>query len=226
MRVLPTFSLGLIPFLALVAGSADAQTETRGFIEGSLGPTFGNQTSGSYGGQVGFEVTPNVQFVVDVNYMGNIINSTLSTDVTTAIGAYVPPGGQPASVIHEAGYSYAVGARFLAPHGTVKPYVQVKVGLMHLNLAIQDASGNDTTQRYTANSLNTNGTTTVAPLGSAFVDAKDVSANKFAAGFAGGVEVPVAQHLLVDLGYEYSRPFSTVTTFNVNRVYFAFGYRF
>src|SRR5579863_1672276 len=109
MRVPPKFTIRLIPLLLLVAGSADAQTETRGFIEGSVGPTFGSQTSGSYGGQVGFDVTPNIQFVVDVNYMSNIINSTLSTDVTTAIGTYVPPGGQPASVIHEAGYSYAVG---------------------------------------------------------------------------------------------------------------------
>src|SRR5438034_10678982 len=100
MRVLRKLSLTLIPVLVLVAGSADAQTDTRGLIEGSLGPTFGSQTSGSYGGQVGFDVTPKVQFVVDVNYMNNIINSTLSTNVTRAIGTYVPPGGQPASVIH------------------------------------------------------------------------------------------------------------------------------
>jgi opacity protein-like surface antigen len=226
MRVLSKHSLGLIPLLVLVAGGADAQTDAHGFIEGSLGSTFGNQTSGSYGGQVGFDVTPKVQFVVDFNYMNNIINSTLATSVTTAIGTYIPPGGQPASVIHEAGYSYAVGLRFLAPRGTVKPYVQVRAGLMHLNLAIQDAAGNDTTQRYTANSINSNGTTTVAPLGSTFGNAADVSATKFAAGFAGGVEVPVAQHLLVDLGYEYSRPFNTATTFNINRVYIAFGYRF
>jgi opacity protein-like surface antigen len=226
MRVLPKLSLRLIPVLVLVAGSADAQSDPRGFIEGSLGPTVGNQTSGSYGGQVGFDVTPKVQFIVDVNYMNNIINSTLSTSVTTAIGTYVPPGGQPVSAIHEAGYSYAVGLRFLAPTGTVKPYFQVRAGLMQLTLAIQDAAGNDTTERYTANSVNSNGTTTIAPLGSTFVNAGDVSAKKFVAGFGGGVEVPVAQHLLIDLGYEYSKPFSTATTFNINRVYIAFGYRF
>lgn len=226
MRVLPRLSLGLIPLLVLVAGPANAQTDTHGFIEGSLGPTISNQASGSYGGQVGFDLTPNIQVVADVSYMHNILNSTLSTNVTAAIGNYVPPGGQPASVIHEAGYSYSAGLRYIVPRGQVKPYVQVRAGVMQLNLAIQDAAGNDTTERYTANSLNTNGTTTIAPLGNSFADAGDVSATKFAAGFAGGVEVPVAGHLLVDLGYEYSRPFGTVTTFNINRVYFAFGYRF
>jgi opacity protein-like surface antigen len=226
MRVLPRLSLGMIPLLVLVAGGADAQTDTRGFIEGSVGPTMGNQTSGSFGGLVGFNVTPRVQFVVDVNYMQNIINSTLATDVTAAIGSYIPPGGQPAAVIHEAGYSYTVGLRYVMPRGAVKPYVQVRAGIMQLNLAIQDAAGNDTTERYTANSLNTTGTTTTAPLGSSFVDANDVSTLKFAAGFAGGVEVPVAERLLIDLGYEYSRPFNTATTFNINRVYFGIGYRF
>ena len=97
---------------------------------------------------------------------------------------------------------------------------------MQLTLAIQDAAGNDTTQRYTANSVNSDGTTTIAPLGSTFVNAGDVSAKKFVAGFAGGIEVPVAQHLLIDLGYEYARPVSTATTFNINRVYIGVGYRF
>jgi opacity protein-like surface antigen len=215
-----------LPILVLMAPVASAQTDMHGYVEGSAGPTFGNQSSGNYGGQVGFDVAPNVQWFVDFNYSHNIMNSTLLNNVTAAIGSYVPPGGQPASTIQESGYSYSGGIRFRAARNGLQPYVQVRAGLIHLALSIRDAAGNDTTQRYTADSLNTGGTTTIAPLGGSFTNAGDVSASKFLAGFGGGVEIPAVGHVLVDVGYEYSRPFSTTTTFNINRVYFAVGYKF
>ncbi len=219
-------ALRLVPVLALIAGTADAQTDFHGFLQGGVGATFGSQTSASYGGEVGIDVNSALQVVVDVTYMSNIINSTLSSEVVSAIGSYVPPGGQPASVIHEAGYSYMAGVRYLVARGPVAPYLQGTAGVMQLSLQIQDANGNDTTERYTASSLNTNGTTTTAPLGGSFVGAGDISALKFVAGVAAGIEVPVASRLRLDIGYAYSRPFGTTTNFNISRVYGALAFRF
>jgi Outer membrane protein beta-barrel domain len=224
MNVLVKRSVVAAAVTLFTAAPLLAQTE-RGYVSGVGGfAASPDATSGNVLGEAGVRIAPHLLVFGSLGQFHNLQPSDAqpAVDSTTASLA----AAQGLSVVGTARVPawYGLGGlRYEVPmQGRVSPYVLGGLGAARLTPAgsfaytsgtLPDGSTPDTGTDVT-DQLVTAGDFIAPPASTAFM---------FTLG--GGVEVPVARHWAVDVGYRFSRVEAT-TPLNAQGATFGFGYRF
>jgi opacity protein-like surface antigen len=210
--------------LALAAVPAFAQSSNvyanvaGGFAVGPDG------TSGDMLGEVGVHLTPRLSVFGDIGQFHNLQPSTVQPSVDST-AATLAAGGL--SVTGEARvpawYSMA-GVRWTFPEtARLTPYVFGGAGFARLTPSAKFTYNSGTlVGAVTAPVSGDDVTTQLVSLGD-FTQPPASTAFMFSVG--GGVETPIAPHLVADVGYRVSRV-SADTPLNAQSVTFGVGYRF
>lgn len=219
MRPLTTVT----PLLILLAVPAASFAQTRGYanLAGGFAVTSDN-TSGDVLGEAGVRVAPNLFMFGNLGRFENVAPSAFQQTVD-ATSATLATGGLAATGTARVPAWYTMGGvRWIVPTSTrIAPYVFGGAGLAHVT----------DTAIFTYNSGTLAGSTPVTgddvtqQLISLGDYVQPASSNAFMLSFGGGVQAPVAPHLVFDVGYRVSR-ISTDTPFNAQSVTFGFGYKF
>jgi opacity protein-like surface antigen len=213
----------LTALLVLLAIPAASFAQTRGYanLAGGFAVT-SDTTSGDVVGEAGVRVAPNLFVFGNLGRFENVEPSAFQQTVE-ATTASVATGGLAVTGTARVPAWYTMGGvRWIVPTSTrIAPYVFGGAGLAHVT----------DTATFTYRSGTLPGST---PLGGEDVTQQLVSlgdyvqpaaSNAFMLSFGGGVQAPVAPHLVVDVGYRVARV-STDTPFNAQSVTFGFGYKF
>lgn len=201
-----------------------AQTE-RGYISGMGGViTTPDTTSGNALGEVGARLAPHLLVFGNIGRFRDLQPSDLQPSVnftTTVLSS-----SQGLNVIGTgrvpAWYSTG-GLRFEVPLlGRVAPYVLGGIGFARLSPTAQFRFSSGTLPDGSVPAVGEDVTPTLVAAGDFTTPAASTAA-MFTLG--GGVEVPVARHWAVDVGYRFSR-IAADTPLNAQGATFGFGYRF
>jgi opacity protein-like surface antigen len=223
MRVVTRLFLLIVAITCLAAAPSMAQTE-RGYLTGLGGfAASPENTSGNIAGEVGVRIAPHLLAFGSVGRFHDVEPSEAqaavdnSTALTASQGLVVTGQPEVPASYFQGGLRYEVATR-----RNISPYVLGAFGSAHLSPTAQftfsagtlpdgstPAPGDDVT-----NELVTAGVFTPPP-----------STNAFMFTYGGGVDMPVARHWAVDVGYRASR-MSTDAPFTVHGGTFGFGYRF
>jgi opacity protein-like surface antigen len=210
--------------VTLVASAAYAQ-EPRGYIEGSGGLSrMTGATSGAVNGEVGVKLSSNLVVFGNIGDLRDLHWSSLQTSVDGTVSSLAANNGLTATSTTKVPTWYTMGgARLQFPnHSTVTPYVFGGIGFAQLRpsvrFAYQDGAllsgdtgtvGQDITSDVVSNGLFT------LPTSSTHVMLRT----------GGGVQVPIAKHLMGSVGYSVSR-IAADTPIHTQDVTFGLGVRF
>ncbi len=193
------------------AGSGDSP---RIYVGAVVGVTFGNVTSSTFGGEVGFRIGSNLEIFGEGGRMTDVTSSTTES-AAQSVADWLGTLGKGAATFSAAtpvNYG-AFGARYLfSLSSSVEPYVAMSLGVANV-------------EHNTTFTLNGTDVTESLPFLGVQLGA-DLSgrSNEFLLTAGGGVRVPVGPALL-DAGIRYGRIFSDpgIDTF---RLYAGAGFRF
>lgn len=196
------------------AGAAHAQSAppaSKGYVELVAQSAFGNVTSQSFGGEVGFALRPNVQVFVEGGRIRDAAPSVLGNRAQTIAGGIAAVAGsadfrvrQPVT-FGQAGLKYV-----LAASGTkAEPYLLAGGGIANVKRDVTFTTpAGDAAQFVTLGSdLSGSETKGMISLGA-------------------GVAIPVWRTLGIDLQYRYGRVFTSNEGLNVSRAGIGVGVRF
>jgi opacity protein-like surface antigen len=199
-----------------VAGTAAAQPSTgapadKGYAEVVAQSAFGNVTSQSFGGEVGYAVRPDLLVFVDAGYVRDAAPASLGARAQTiAAGISAAAGGADFRVRQPVAFGVA-GLKYVMRIGGTKaePYVLAGGGLANVKRDVTfSTAAADVTQFVTVGTdLSGSETKGMISLG-------------------GGVSLPLVRSVLLDLQYRYGRVFTSDGGLNVNRAGAGFGVRF
>lgn len=198
------------------AQTASSSSSERGYIEGFAQAAFGNVTSQSYGGEIGYELWPDIELFVEGGVVRNVATSDIGAAAQQIASYLAGPAGQPNvaySVKQPVGFGDA-GVRYLFSTGSnFKPYVLGGIGFANVKNDVHFlVNGNDVTT-----SMQQFGVT----LGSDLAG----SETKALLTLGGGVAWPVRQPIVIDFQVRYGRIF-TSPGINVGRAGVGVGIRF
>jgi len=225
------FSIG-VTFVALAAAPLFAQESggqnANGYVSAFGGTAWaGGNSTGSVVFEGGARIAPHVMVFTNVGRFANLqadLQPTLDA-TTTALsnqGLGITAGGKLPAWYGVGGLRAEIPA---SKHAY--PYLLGGLGAAHLNPKPQlaFASGN-----MPDGSIPDIGTDVTTALVSAGNYAAPPASTAFMFMLGGGVQVPLAPHWAVDLGYRYSRiaadSMLSATALNTNAMTFGFGYRF
>jgi opacity protein-like surface antigen len=219
--------LPLIAALAIgFAASAAAQTGEHGYIGALSGATFTVINSPLWAGSGGVNLGQNVQITGEVGRMQNLESNFMRDDLQAIEAAALLEEGVPVTAKADVRSFYATGGvrvLFLSS-GNIRPYAAGSAGVAHLMpKPVFAALGIDVT--------------------SALLQEPDIqkvfaTMNRPLASVGGGISFTPTRHLLLDVGYKYSRIFIPTTYLqiptsphqhdgiNVHRLYAGAGYLF
>jgi opacity protein-like surface antigen len=190
---------------------------TRGYAEGVAQSAFGNQTSQSYGGEIGLTISPALQIFVEGGRVRNVAPETLATNaqaIATALGSVQP--GTVTFVAKEPTTFGTAGLKYVFPLSNTKAQLYALGGFGAARVT-QDVhfliGGTDITSNITQFGI---------VLGS------DLSGDltKAMMTIGGGVVWPVWEHVIVDFQYRYGRIFVPDQGINLNRAGLGIGVQF
>jgi opacity protein-like surface antigen len=213
--------------LTILAGRLQAQTPVvasagspgpsgRGYIEGVAQSAFGNQTSQSYGAELGFTWRPNLQIFGEGGFVRNA--APASQAAAAQLIATALSSTQPSSVTFTAKEPVEfviAGVKYLIPvESRVVPYVMGGAGAARVTQDVHFIiGGSDVTSNLVQFG---------AVLGSDLAG----SVTKPMIGFGAGVQVPVWQRVILDLQYRYGRVVDGDASINVSRAGIGIGLSF
>jgi opacity protein-like surface antigen len=189
---------------------ATSAVPSNGYAEVVAQSAFGNVTSQSFGGEIGFNVTPDVEIFLDAGLVRDAAPSTLGANAQKiAAGVSALAGGADLHVKEPVTFGVA-GVKFLIPtNNRVAPYVLVGAGLAQAKKDVTITPATGTLNQFVTLGDDLSGSET-KPMISAGV----------------GVGVPLGRMLIVDFQYRYGRVFTSNEGINVNRAGLGFGVRF
>lgn len=214
----------IVTMLALIAAPGFAQSP-RAYASVSGGfATSPDGTSGDLLGDVGVRVAPHLSVFASIGQFHNLPPSDLQpvvngTDSTLAAGGLSVTG-----VAHVPAWYSMGGLRYSMPlFSHVSPYVFGGLGFTRLTPSATFTYGSGTlVGAATPPATGDDVTSQLVSLGD-FTQPEASTAFMF--GVGGGVEAPIAPHVVADVGYRVSRV-SAVTPLNAQSVTFGVGYRF
>jgi opacity protein-like surface antigen len=181
-------------------------------------------TSGDVLGQIGVRVAPHLAVFADIGQFHNLQPSSVqpavdSTDATLAAGGLSVTGVARVPAWYSMG-----GVRWTMPvNARLAPYVFGGAGFARLTPSATFTYGNGTlVGALTPPNAGDDVTSQIVSLGD-FTQPAASTSFMFAVG--GGVETPIAPHLVADVGYRVSR-ISASTPVSAQSVTFGVGYRF
>jgi len=209
---------------ALVATAAYAQ-EPRGYIEGAGGLSrITGATSGGVNGEVGVKLTSNLVVFGNVGDVRNVHWSSLQTNVDDTVSSLSTNNGLMATATTKVPTWYSIGgARLQFPtHSVITPYVFGGLGFAQLRPKVQFAYQNGTTLSGDTATVGQDITSDVVTNG---LFTMPSSSTHMMLRTGGGVQMPIAKHLLGSVGYSVSR-ISADTPIHTQDVTFGLGFRF
>jgi hypothetical protein len=206
------------PALAQQPRPAAAVSPVRGYLIGGGGTLIGGpEMALTLSAEIAENVTPKVQVYMSAAYYENIMSQTardqlaqVGTTLTAVTGTpWVFQG-------RDRGRSFTVGGKFMAPSGSVRPYVGGGVGALNLRRTIREQSRGNITTAYLAQFGS----------GDGVVDPTQTNTTKPMVEVAGGVGA-VIRRAYLDVGYRYRRTFHNVNqTFDLSQISAAIGVKF
>ncbi len=194
------------PLPARGQARSSATTPDHGYIEGNAQSAFGNVTSQSYGAEVGFAVTPDVQLFVEGGRVRNVATSEISASAQAIASFLSASNANVTFTVKQPVTFVGAGVRYLVPvQSQVRPYVVVGAGVAKVRQDVRFLiGGTDITSTATQYGVQ---------LGS------DLSGDftKPLLTLGAGVMVPLWHQLGLDLQYRYGRIFAEGQGINVSR---------
>ena len=177
-------------------------------MQGVSGLTFQSETSTLMGGEIGFNVTPDLVVYGQAGRMLNIMPKSIQDDLDFAGQVLTLATGQRWEFDGKVPATYfGGGAKYLFPTGTaVRPYVLGGAGLAKLKLSVTEIDLGDVLDNL---------------VDEGYLSDADTKANEMAYEVGGGVSVPVSA-IQLDFGYRYMR----IGDANISRFVGGFGFRF
>lgn len=215
---------GAIIATAALSGIAHAQTGSgtpvfssnpdRGYVVGVAESAFGNATSQSYGGEVGFRIADGVEVYAEGGRVRNAATDTLGVSAQKIAGFLSQTQGAAAFTAKTPVTFGTAGVRYLFPtEGHAKPYVMAGGGFAQVKQDVQfTVNGNDVT-----GNMDQLGVTLGTDLSG--------TENKAMLVLGVGVVWTAWKPFVIDARYRYGRIF-TSTAFNVSRAGLGLGIRF
>jgi opacity protein-like surface antigen len=193
------------------AASAASGGPDTGYAEFFAQSSFGNVTSQSYGGELGFTVKPALQIFVEFGWVRNTASDLLSANAQKIASGITAAAGNASYQVKQP-VTFGVGGvkyRVTLENSRVAPYVLAGGGV--------GAVKRDVTFSTTAGDVNQ-----YATIGS------DLSGTETKAmiSIGGGVDVAMGRTILLDVQYRYGRVFTSDEGLNINRVGAGLGFRF
>lgn len=186
-------------------------TMTRGYVEGIGGLTFGTESSVMFGGEIGFDVTPNIEVYGSVGRMQNIAPSYINEQLQVVEDVLLVLTGQQWDFNVKAPSLFGVGGvKMRVPmESSLRPYVLGGIGFGSIDINITETALGDFTETLIADG---------------YLLRSELEATKMMFELGGGVEIPVGG-LHLDLGYRFGK-FLGIEDANVSRAYAGVGMRF
>lgn len=216
--------LAALAGIVAVSGIAHAQPPATGqspaikriYVEGIAQAAFGNVTSGSYGGEVGFTIQPRLQVFVEAGQVRNTATDDATASAQLIAGFVSRTQSNVAFGVRQP-VTFGLGGlryRFPLSSGAFEPYLVGGGGAARVTKDVTfTVAGTDVT-----NSLSQFGVV----LGSDLAG----SETKPMLTVGGGVVWLAGQHFIVDFQYRYGRVFTSDQGLNVNRAGIGLGVRF
>lgn len=192
------------------AQSPTAADDARGYVEVVAQSAFGNVTSQSFGGEVGFRVARGVQVYVDAGYVRDTTPTSLGASAQ-AIAADITSKGGGASYSVKQPVTFGVaGIKYLFPvdQSTFAPYVMVGGGAARVQKDVNFTVSTGQVSDYVTVGTDLAGNETKGMLSLGI-----------------GVDWALGKVFVLDLQYRYGRVF-TSEGLNINRAGAGFGVRF
>jgi len=193
----------------LAPGLAVAQSDTRSYVMGNGGVTFGTETAPMFGTQFGTNLSSRLQLYAGGGYYDNVLPGSVQTDVDRVAEALSVVTGVPWEFDAKArALCVSGGARYLFDTGSaIRPYVAAGAGFANLKVKVTEVDLGDVTEDLVEEGLGES--TMTKPL----------------IEFGGGVAVPIGGHLYLDAGYKFIKIIDADDA-NISRAMVGFGVRF
>jgi opacity protein-like surface antigen len=206
------------------AAPSFAQSERAYIAVGGGVASAPDATSGDVAGQFGVRVARNLFVFADVGQFHNLQPSIVQPAVDAADASLASSGATVTGTGRVPAWHTIGGVRYSIPtHRGISPYVLGGAGFARLSPTAQFIYQDGTLPDTTITPTTGDDVTAQVVASGAFVQPVATNAFMFTAG--GGVEVPVAPHMSVDVGYRVSR-ISTDTPVNAQSVVAGVSYRF
>lgn len=201
--------------LLAMAGVARAQSpagagSNHGYVEGVVQSAFGNVTSQSFGGEVGYTVYPNLQVFVDAGLVRDAAPAALGANAQIIASAVSAVAGPTTYHVKEPVTFGVAGLKYSFDIGypRVLPYAMVGGGAAQAKKDVTFTVPSGDISQYATLGTDLSGTETKGMLSIGL-----------------GVDVPLGSVVVVDLQYRYGRVF-TSDGLNINRAGIGIGVRF
>jgi opacity protein-like surface antigen len=210
MSIIGTLVLG-----AVAHAQSAASAPSSGYIEAVAQSAFGNVTSQSYGGELGFNAFQDFQIFFEGGQTRDVAPTALGATAQSVAGALSLTQANVGFSVKEPVTFGAAGVKYLIPvAGKAQPYIMGGLGIAKIKKDVKfTIGGTDVTSnlpQYTVTlgtDLSGSETKPILTLGA-------------------GVAWAAWQHLVIDLQYRYGRLFASDEGINVNRAGIGLGLRF
>ena len=211
--------------IVMTAGPSFAQStqDERGYVTAGGGFAISSDTtSGDVLAEVGWRVARNLFVFGDLGQFHNLQPSQLQPTVDTTDVMLSANGISVTGTARVPALQALAGLRYAIPTGKgFEPYVLGGIGLARLSPTAQFTYTSGTLTGFTP----TAGQDVTSQLVSLGDYTQPAASTAFMFTLGGGVDVPVAPYLVVDVGYRVSR-ISADTPVNASSIVAGFGYRF
>ena len=197
--------------------AAGAVGPDRGYVQFTVGPTFGHKSSSAIGGEAGYTLTDALQVFLEGGRMGNVA----TTDVDARAQIIGNTIGASVSTVQRAAY-FDIGAKYRFPkeYGKWRPYALLGVGTASVKTTTNfSIGGNDVTSQMGQYGVQL-GNDLSGTLTKAFLTV------------GVGTNATLGQRYLLDLSYRYGRVFPRTSQIaddkgiNTQRLQAGIGIRF
>jgi len=211
--------------LSLVCAATSLAQDGRGYVTGVGGfAASTDATSGNVLFDAGVRVAPHLMVFGNLGQFHNLqpsdavpaVDSTMAT-LAGSLGLNVVGTARVPALYTVGGVRYEIPT-----HTKVLPYVSAGLGVARLSPSAQFTYSSGTLPDGTTPVIGTDVTSELVTAGY-FTTPPATTAFMYTLG--GGVDIPVAQHWAVDVGYRFSRV-EADTPLNAQGMTFGFGYRF
>jgi len=192
------------------APAAGAPTPDVGYAEVVAQSAFGNVTSQSFGGEIGYALRPGFEVFVDAGYVRDASPASLGTAAQALASGLTTIVGPTTYQVKEPVTFGVAGLKYIFPlnNSRIGPYVSAGGGVARAKKDVSFSTPSGDISQFATLGTDLSGTETAGMLS-----------------LGVGVGLSLSHALIVDLQYRYGRVF-TSDGLNINRAGVGFGVRF
>jgi outer membrane protein with beta-barrel domain len=203
MRIVPIALASALMIVIASPVSAQGTSNSRVFVGGLGGVTFGTATSSAIAGQVGVRIMPNVFVIGEIGRMQNVLPGDIADQIQEGID-FLEQAGIPVDIDVKAPAVYGFGGLRWAQAGRrIAPFVEGGVGFGHITADVSGTVGGIDVSDFIEDELGD----------------LDQSVTEFLIAFGGGVNIGLTRTVAIDAGYRYTRIFTDEEPPNTSLVY-------